>query len=88
MACRRRRPGLVTVDATIDRVGADFVEVATHAAGEVRRRDEVREVELIPLRGRWPPVRRLSLRQRSARRASTNGCSAMNSRVCSYIREM
>jgi hypothetical protein len=38
-----------TVDATIDRVGADFVEVATHAAGAARRRTEVREVELVPL---------------------------------------
>jgi hypothetical protein len=38
-----------TVDATIDRVGADFVEVAAHAAGEPRRRNEVRDVELIPL---------------------------------------
>ena len=37
------------VDATIDRVGADFVEVATHAAGETRRRREVRDVELLPL---------------------------------------
>ena len=42
-------PGPLTVDATIDRVGVDFVEVAAHAAGEARRRDEVREVELIPL---------------------------------------
>ncbi len=39
----------VAVDATIDRVGADFVEVAAHAPGEVRRRADVREVELIPL---------------------------------------
>ncbi|MDT4912702.1 MAG: hypothetical protein QOC66_1830 [Pseudonocardiales bacterium] len=38
-----------TVDATIDRVGADFLEVATHGAGEVRRRSDVRDVELIPL---------------------------------------
>lgn len=36
------------LDATIDRVGGDFVEVATHGAGEVRRRHEVREVELVP----------------------------------------
>lgn len=39
-----------TVDATVDRVGADFVEVATHAAGEPRRRQEVRDSELLPLR--------------------------------------
>ena len=38
-----------TLDATIDRVGADFVEVAEHAAGEPRRRTEVRDVELVPL---------------------------------------
>lgn len=39
----------LTVDATIDRVGADFIEVATHSAGEVRRRGDVRDVELIPI---------------------------------------
>jgi hypothetical protein len=38
-----------TVEATIDRVGADFVEVAGHAPGEARRRQDVREVELVPL---------------------------------------
>lgn len=38
-----------TLDATIDRVGRDFADVATHAAGEVRRRSEVRDVELVPL---------------------------------------
>jgi hypothetical protein len=38
-----------SVDATIDRVGADFIEVAAHAAGEPRRRNDVREVELVPL---------------------------------------
>lgn len=37
------------VDGTIDRVGADFVELAAHAAGEVRRRHDVRETELVPL---------------------------------------
>ena len=37
------------LDATPDRVGADFVEVATHAAGEARRRADVREIEAVPL---------------------------------------
>ncbi|WP_375476845.1 hypothetical protein [uncultured Jatrophihabitans sp.] len=37
------------LDATLDRVGADFVEVAAHAPGEARRRREVREVALVPL---------------------------------------
>lgn len=37
-----------SVDATIDRVGADFVEAAVHAPGEPRRRAEVRDVEVIP----------------------------------------
>ena len=39
-----------SVDGTIDRVGADFVEVATHDAGEPRRRHVVRDVQLVPLR--------------------------------------
>jgi hypothetical protein len=34
---------------TIDRVGADFIEVATHPAGEARRRADVRDVELVTL---------------------------------------
>lgn len=38
-----------TLDVTLDRVGADFVEAAAHAPGEARRRSEVREVELVPL---------------------------------------
>lgn len=36
------------LDATIDRVGADFVDVARHAPGEPRRRGEVRDVVLVP----------------------------------------
>jgi hypothetical protein len=36
------------LDATIDRVGTDFLEAAVHPAGEARRRREVREVILIP----------------------------------------
>jgi hypothetical protein len=38
-----------TVDATLDRIGADFVEVATHSAAEPRRQQDVRDVELVPL---------------------------------------
>lgn len=34
--------------ATIDRVGADFIEVAQHPIGESRRRSEVREAALVP----------------------------------------
>jgi hypothetical protein len=37
------------LDATIDRVGADFVEVATHLPGEARRRGDVHEVATVPL---------------------------------------
>jgi hypothetical protein len=36
------------LDGTLDRVGSDFVEFAVHAAGEPRRREEVREVLALP----------------------------------------
>ena len=38
-----------TVVGTLDRVGADFVEVAQHPAGELRRAAEVRDVLLLPI---------------------------------------
>ena len=38
------------LDGTLDRVGADFVEVAVHGAGEVRRRSEVLAVQIVPHR--------------------------------------
>lgn len=37
------------ITGTIDRVGADFVEVALHAAWEPRRANTVRSVALVPL---------------------------------------
>ena len=36
------------VDGSLDRVGADFVEVAVHPAAEYRRRTDVREVQTVP----------------------------------------
>ena len=48
-AVRIHLPVGATVDATIDRVGADFLEAAVHPAGEPRRRVEVRGVEIVPL---------------------------------------
>jgi hypothetical protein len=38
------------LSATLDRVGADFVEAALHAPGEPRRRAEVRDVQLVPFK--------------------------------------
>jgi hypothetical protein len=38
-----------TLHATVDRVGADFVEAAVHAPGELRRARSVREELLIPM---------------------------------------
>jgi hypothetical protein len=37
-----------TVTGTVDRVGADFLEVSEHAAGEPRRRTEVTGVRTVP----------------------------------------
>lgn len=38
-----------SLHATVDRVGADFVEAAVHAPGELRRARSVREELLIPM---------------------------------------
>lgn len=40
-----------SVAATIDRVGADYIEVAAHAPGEWRRARSVREALLVPMAG-------------------------------------
>jgi hypothetical protein len=37
------------VSGTIDRVAADFVELATHPAGELRRRVDVHDVLVVPV---------------------------------------
>ena len=39
------------LSGTIDRVGADFVEIAAHAVGEERRRADVRELVVVALTG-------------------------------------
>lgn len=36
-----------SLTATLDRVGADFIDAAVHPAGEARRRESVRDVQVI-----------------------------------------
>ena len=40
-----------TVSGTVDRVGADFVEISEHATGELRRSGEVTGVRTVPFAG-------------------------------------
>jgi hypothetical protein len=40
-----------TLGGTLDRVGADFVELAQHGTGEARREAAVRGARLLPLEG-------------------------------------
>ena len=47
------------LDGTIDRLGADFVELAEHPAGELRRRVDVRDVVAVPV-GALAVVRRVA----------------------------
>lgn len=47
------------VEATIDRIGSDFIEVAAHPGSEPRRRQDIREIELLPLAGIAAVVRSL-----------------------------
>jgi len=46
----RTRHGVV-IEGTIDRVGADFFEVATHSVGELRRSALVRELAVVAVDG-------------------------------------